>query len=119
MISIVTRWWYVDGMRQAAIEALKDLVSQVEQHEPDTYMYCLHTSIVPGSLPPPAPNELTFLGAWKDRRAFEEHRDGPLFQDWLAKHLDLFVTNNGRLYVSAQFVDRFAGFVRKQAMGQK
>ena len=119
MISIVTKWWHVDGARDKAVEALKDLVRQVEQHEPDTYMYCLHTSVVSGSLPPPTPNELIFLGTWKDRKAFDDHRDGKLFQDWLAKHLDLFVKIDGRLYVSAEFADRFAGFVRKEAIGKK
>ncbi|MET9734800.1 antibiotic biosynthesis monooxygenase [Streptomyces sp. NPDC006458] len=117
MISIVTKWWHVDGRREEAITALKDLVAQTHQHEPDTWMYCLHTAIVEGSLPPPTPNEIIFVGAWKDRKAFDDHRTGPVFTKWLADHLHLFVQNDGKLYVSAEFADRFAGFVRKEAIG--
>ncbi|MDX3380574.1 antibiotic biosynthesis monooxygenase [Streptomyces niveiscabiei] len=117
MISIVTKWWHVEGRRDEAVAALKDLVEQVKKGEPDTYMYCLHTAVVDGSLPPPTRNEVIFLGAWKDRKAFDDHRDGKLFQDWLAKHLHLFVRNGGKLYVSAEFADRFTGFVRGEAIG--
>ncbi|MGW0943799.1 putative quinol monooxygenase [Streptomyces sp. NPDC002623] len=117
MISIVTKWWHVEGRREEAITALKELVLQTEKYEPDTYMYCLHTSIVEGSLPPPSENEIIFLGAWKDRQAFDDHRVGPVFTNWLAQHLDLFVLNGGKLYVSAEFADRFAGFVRQEAIG--
>ncbi|MEU0248320.1 antibiotic biosynthesis monooxygenase [Streptomyces sp. NPDC006235] len=119
MISIVTKWWHAEGMREKAVAALKDLVAQVEAGEPDTYMYCLHTAVVEGSLPPPAGNEVIFLGAWKDRKAFEAHRDGRIFQDWLANNLHLFVQNSGKLYVSAEFADRFTGFVRKEAVATK
>lgn len=117
MISIVTKWWHVPGRRDEAITALTDLVRRTEQYEPDTYMYCLHTSIVEGSLPPPTETEIIFVGAWKDRAAFDEHRKGPVFTQWLAQHLHLFVQNDEKLYVSAEFADRFAGFVRKEATG--
>ncbi|PWG13561.1 hypothetical protein DF268_10075 [Streptomyces sp. V2] len=117
MISIVTKWWHVEGRRDEAVAALKDLVEQVKKGEPDTYMYCLHTAVVDGSLPPPTRNEVIFVGAWKDRKAFDDHRDGKLFQDWLAQHLHLFVQNGGKLYVSAEFADRFTGFVRGEAIG--
>ncbi len=119
MISIITKWWHVEGKRDEALAALKDLVDQVRKGEPDTYMYCLHTAIVDGSLPPPNKNEVIFVGAWKDRQAFEHHRDGKLFQDWLARNLDLFVRNGEKLYVSAEFADRFTGFVRGEAVGTK
>lgn len=117
MISIVTKWWHVEGKREEAVTALKELVTQTQKYEPDTWMYCLHTSIVEGSKPPPAENEIIFLGAWKDRQAFDAHRTGPVFTKWLDQHLDLFVQNDGKLYVSAEFADRFAGFVRPEAVG--
>ncbi|MCX5214326.1 antibiotic biosynthesis monooxygenase [Kitasatospora sp. NBC_00240] len=117
MISIVTKWWYVPGREQEAVAALTDLVQQVRDGEPDTLMYCLHTADVTGSLPPPTPNEVIFLGAWTDRQAFEAHRKGKIFTDWLEKYLHLFVQNDGKLYVSAEFADRFAGFVRGAAVG--
>ncbi|WP_104820096.1 hypothetical protein [Kitasatospora sp. MMS16-BH015] len=54
---------------------------------------------------------------WTSRQAFEDHENGPIFQHWPAEHLDLFVQNAGGLYVSAEFADRFAGFVRGEAIG--
>jgi quinol monooxygenase YgiN len=117
MISIVTKWWCAPGKEKEAVAALEDLVRQVKDGEPDTLMYCLHTAIVEGSLPPPTPREVIFMGAWTDRKAFDEHRNGPIFTQWLQKYLDLFVQNDGKLYVSAEFADRFAGFVRGAAVG--
>ncbi|MCC3331825.1 putative quinol monooxygenase [Nocardia abscessus] len=117
MICIVTKWWHVPGKGDEAVTALKELVKQVEQHEDDTLMYCLHTADATGSLPPPNSNEVIFLGAWKDREAFEAHRKGSIFTKWLADNLHLFVCNDGKLYVSAEFADRFAGFVRGAAVG--
>ncbi|MER5635527.1 transposase [Kitasatospora sp. NPDC002227] len=43
-----------------------DLVLQVEEGEPDTLMYCIHTGVVDGS-PPPTPQEVSFFGAWTSR----------------------------------------------------
>lgn len=60
---------------------------------------------------------MIFLGAWTSRRAFDEHRHGKVFTEWLDKHIDLFVRNDDRLYVSAEFANRFAGFVRGAAIG--
>lgn len=117
MICILTKWWHAEGRREEAVTALEELVLQVKRYEPDTYTYCLHTSIVDGSEPPPPANEVIFLGAWKDRKAFDDHRTGPVFTKWLADNLELFVQNDGRLYVSAEVADRFAGFVRSEAIG--
>lgn len=117
MICIINKWWHVPDRRDEAIDALRELVLEVERREPDTYMYCLHTSVVEGSLPPPAGNEIIFLGAWKDRAAFDSHRYGDVFTNWLEQHLHLFVRNDDNLYVSPQFAERFAGFVRGDATG--
>ena len=113
MISIVTKWWIKQGCEEKAKAALADLAKQTEEQEPFTVMYLIHTSIVEGSLPSPAPNEVIFVGTWPDREAFDKHLVGPVFQNWLAKHIDNFIVNNdGSLYVNAEFVDRFAGFIR-------
>jgi quinol monooxygenase YgiN len=113
MISIVTKWWIKEGREDAAKLALADLAQQVKEEEPFTAMYLIHTSIVEGSLPSPAPNEVIFVGTWTDRAAFEKHLVGPVFKDWLALHIQNFIVNNdGSLYVNAEFVDRFAGFIR-------
>lgn len=116
MICIVTKWWHLEGKHNEAVTALEDLVAQTKNAEPKTLMYFLHTAEPTGSLPPPNPNELIFLGAWTDRQAFNDHRNGTIFTQWLKKHLHLFVRNDNNLYVSAEFANRFAGFIRPEAV---
>lgn len=79
-------------------------------------MYLIHTSIEEGSRPQPPPNEVVFVSGWPDRAAFQKHLDGPVFKDWIAKHVDLFLTDDsGGLFVTAEFIDRRAGFIRPAA----
>ena len=49
-ISIVTKWWIKNGNRAEAIAALRNLAKQVEEKEPFTAMYLIHTSIAEGSI---------------------------------------------------------------------
>lgn len=108
----MTKWWVKDGCEKQAIPPLRDLAEQVRVKEPFTAMYLIHTSIAEGSLPTPPSNEVIFVGTWDDRAAFDKHLAGPVFKDWLSQHIDLFVTGDGGLlYVSAEFVDRKAGFI--------
>ena len=116
MLSIVAKWWIVPGREYDAVTALEELASAVEAQEPFTTMYFIHTSIVEGSRPPPPPNEVVFVSGWPDRAAFQQHLDGPVFKDWIGKYLDLFLTDDsGGLFVTAEFIDRRAGFIRPQA----
>ena len=116
MLSIVAKWWIVPGREDEAMAALAKLGSAVEQQEPFTTMYLIHTSIEEGSRPPPPPNEVVFVSGWPDRAAFQQHLDGPVFKDWIAEYLDLFLTDDsGGLFVSGEFIDRRAGFIRPAA----
>jgi len=116
VFSIVAKWWIVPGREDDAVAALATLASEVEQHEPFTTMYLIHTSIVEGSRPPPPPNEVVFVSGWPDRAAFQKHLDGPVFKGWIAEHLDLFLTDDsGGLFVTGEFIDRRAGFIRPSA----
>lgn len=116
MLSIVAKWWIVPGREVEAVDALTKLASAVEQHEPFTSMYLIHTAIEEGSRPPPPPNEVVFVSGWPDRAAFQRHLDGPVFKQWIAKYLDLFLTDDsGGLFVSGEFIDRRAGFIRPAA----
>jgi len=81
-------------------------------------MYLIHTSVAEGSRPTPAPNEVIFVSAWPSRKEFQDHLDGPVFQGWKKDHLHLFLPNsNGDLFVTAEFMDRIAGYVRDEAVG--
>jgi quinol monooxygenase YgiN len=117
VISIVTKWWIVPGKEDQAIAALRELARDVERHEPFTTMYLINTPVVAGSRPAPPDNEVVFLGTWDDRAAFDRHLNGPLFKDWLARYLDLFLTGNGGLYVAAELLERQAGFIRSPSTG--
>lgn len=119
MLSIVARWWIVPGREDAAVAALAELAQQVEAHEPFTTMYLVHTTIAEGSRPTPPPNEVVFVSAWPDRAAFQKHLDGPVFTKWIARYLDLFLTDDsGGLFVTGELLDRRAGYVRPAAQGE-
>lgn len=97
---------------------MQELAAQVEQQEPLTTMYLIHTAVVEGSRPTPPRNEVGFVSGWPDRAAFARHLDGPVFSSWSAKYADLFLTDDsGRLFVTGEFLDRQAGFVRPAATG--
>jgi quinol monooxygenase YgiN len=113
MLSIVAKWWIKPGCEAEAVAALSVLAEQVEAGEPFTTMYLIHTAVQDGSRPTPPSNEVVFVSGWPDRAAFEKHLEGPVFKEWLASHLDLFLTDDsGGLFVTAEFIDRRAGFIR-------
>jgi quinol monooxygenase YgiN len=118
MLSIIAKWWIKPGCEKEALAALDELAESTEQQEPFTTMYLIHTSVAEGSRPTPAANEVIFVSAWPDQAAFEQHLHGPVFQGWLQKHLDLFLTNDsGGLFVTGEFMQRRAGYVRQAATG--
>jgi quinol monooxygenase YgiN len=118
MLSIVAKWWINEGCESQAVAALKELAAQVEAEEPFTIMYLIHTAVVDGSRPTPPDNEVLFVSAWPDRDAFQKHLDGPVFKTWIAKYLDLFLTDDsGGLFVTGEFMDRQAGYIRPAATG--
>lgn len=113
MISIVAKWSILPGKRDQAIVALNELARRVQELEPFVPMY---TIFVPDfsvtSYPTPSTQDLIFLSAFDDKAAFEEHLKGPVFRDWLAEHPDLFLFNNGQLFVVSELLERVAGFIR-------
>lgn len=117
MLSIVAKWWIVPGKEDEAVAALRQLAAEVEAQEPFTLMYLIHTPVEEGSRPPSPRNEVVFLSSWADRAGFEKHLDGPVFKDWIAQYLDLFMTgDSGDLFVTGEFLHRQAGFIRPEAL---
>lgn len=118
VLSIIARWWIVPGKEAEAVAALKELAAEVEAQEPYTLMYTIHTTVTEGSRPPAPDNEVVFLSTWPDHAAFEEHLNGPVFKEWIAKYLDLFLTGDGdSLFVTGEFLERQAGYIRPSLCG--
>ena len=119
MLSIVTRWWIAPGREDRAVRALQRLAEAVEEQEPQTTMYMIHTSLAEWPRPGPARIEVVFVGAWPDSAAFERHLSGPVFKGWVAAYADLFLGDDGgEVLVDSAFMDRRAGFVRPTAAAE-
>jgi len=115
MFPVIARWTILPGRHAEALAALAELADAVQQAEPSTWMYTIHTpSTTQQSLPTPSADEVVFFSVFADADAFQQHLDGPLFGDWSKKYSDLFLTNHGFLFVLAEYLDRAAGFVRPE-----
>lgn len=116
MLSIVAKWWIAPGNESEAVAALQDLAQQVEDQEPYTLIYQIHTTVLEGSRPPAPATEVVFLSAWANRDDFDKHLNGPVFKGWIGKNVHLFLTDDsGDLFVTGEFLDRQAGFIRATA----
>lgn len=113
MISIIAKWTILDGQRERAIPALRELAQRVQDEEPFVLMYTIHTpDFNLTSFPTPPQDEVVFFSVFTDHEAFQKHLNGPVFQDWLKQYQDLFLSNDGNLFVISEFLDRQAGHVR-------
>lgn len=114
MISIIAKWSILDGKQVAAVAALKDLACRVQAEEPFVPMYTIHVpNFALTSFPTPPPTEVVFFSVFDDEAAFQKHLHGPVFQDWLAEHRDLFLFNGDNLFVVSEWLARQAGYVRQ------
>lgn len=114
MLPIVARWSIAEGKRAEALKALEELAALVEAEEPFVPMYTIHTPNLSGevtSFPTPPADEVIFLSVFDDVAAFEKHMNG-VFHAWLEANKQLFLLNNGNLFVVAEWLTRQAGFVR-------
>jgi|GEM_PF-2187579 len=115
MLPIIARWSIAEGKREQALLALQELARIVEEKEPFVPMYTIHTPNLSGppitNFPTPAPNEVIFLSVFDDYPSFEKHMNG-VFHDWLEQYKDLFLLNNGNLFVISEWLIRQAGFIR-------
>jgi quinol monooxygenase YgiN len=117
MISIIAKWTILQGCRAPALAALAVLAREVEQQEPFVLMYTIHTPDMSApSLPTPQPDEVDFFSVFTDQAAFERHLKGPVFRNWAAQYQQYFLTNDGGLFVIAEFLRRETGFVRAQML---
>jgi quinol monooxygenase YgiN len=116
MYTIIASWYVQDGKRTRAIKALKALACEVEMKEKDTWGYLVHSGET-GSLPPSSPNTIVFVEIYKNKTAFLAHVAGPVFQGFLKKNKDLFVSvpPGQDSFFQVQNLNRIEGFVRKSA----
>ncbi len=117
MFPVIAKWTILEGKREQALAALGELADEVQAGEPFAWMYTIHTpDLTQHSLPTPPADEVIFLSVFESAEAFQKHFKGPIFQTWAAKHMDLFLTNLEHLFVLAEYIERQAGFVRKQML---
>jgi quinol monooxygenase YgiN len=117
MITINANWTILEGKRDQAIPALQELEKAVREQEPFVLMYTIHVpNLKLTSYPTPAASGVFFFSIFTNYAAFEKHLNGPVFQDWLKKYQDLFLLNNGNLFVTSEWLDRIAGYIRPELL---
>jgi quinol monooxygenase YgiN len=113
MITIIAKWSILEGKNKEALAALAILEKEVKEKEPFVPMYTINTpNFKLTSFPTPPEQEVIFVSAFDDFAAFEKHLNGPVFQDWLKKYINLFLTNNGNLFVTSEWLERQFGYIR-------
>jgi len=117
MYPLISKWTILPGKEEEAIHALKKLATQVEEGEPDTHAYLVHTpDFSQANLPTPPAGEVVFFEIYKNQKAFEAHVNGPVFTGFVKQHGDLFLSSNGQPYVTVEMFHHQAGFIRTNAM---
>ena len=117
MYPIISKWTILDHFRDEVIAALKALVIKVQQAEPDTWAYTVHTpDFNQPSLPTPAAGEVIFFEIYKDEAAFLSHVSGPVFTDFVATFGDMFLSSHGRPYTTLEIMIQEAGFFRPNCL---
>jgi quinol monooxygenase YgiN len=115
MKMIIAKWTILEGKRDQALAALKVLEHEVKTKEPFVLMYTINTpDFTLTSFPTPPKNEVIFVSAFTDFAAFEKHLNGSVFQGWLKQYSNLFLTNNGNLFVISEWLHREYGYIRKE-----
>lgn len=117
MNMIIAKWTILEGKRKKALAALKILEREVRTKEPFVLMYTINTpDFTKTNFPTPPENEVIFVSAFADFAAFQKHLNGPVFQDWLKKYKNLFLTNNDNLFVLAEWLHREYGYIRPEML---
>ncbi len=112
-------WSIIPGNEQKAYAALTALAQQIEQSEPDTWLYLIHKpNLDPGIniYPPSAPVQVAFVEGYKDRDAFLAHHHGPILAKFIASNGALFLNMYGSAspFVIVQTLELAVGFIRPE-----
>lgn len=115
MYPLISKWTMLSGMESQAILALQELAIKVKEAEPNTWMYTVNTpNWTAQNLPTPSQGQVVFIEVYKDEQSFQDHVNGPVFQDFLANYSDLFLKSKGEPYVTLEILQRKAGFIREE-----
>jgi len=112
-------WSIVPGNEQAAYAALENLAAEIEQAEPDTWLYLIHKpNLDPGIniYPPPASVQVAFVEGYKNRAAFLKHHHGPILANFIKTYGALFLNMYGATtpFVIVQTMEMAVGFIRPE-----
>src|SRR3954469_23486315 len=126
MYPLIAIWTIKEGSEQQAVAALKRLAKQVQEKEPDTLVYLVHTpDMKEASMPTPSNLQVLFFEVYKNKAAFLAHVTGPIFQGFVAKHVNLFLSTETKCaggetvtqpFMMVEFLRREAGFIRPEAL---
>jgi predicted enzyme related to lactoylglutathione lyase/quinol monooxygenase YgiN len=119
-LHLTSEWFIAPGQDQAVAAVLPALVAQVQEQEPDTLAYLVHTPWPPAPdlvpLPPGRPHTLLFFEIYRDKAAFHRHVQGPVFTAFVREHGRLFVAANGAPFTFVSFLRLAHGFIRDTAL---
>lgn len=112
-------WSIIPGNESKAYAALTALAAEIQQGEPDTWLYLIHKpNLDPGinTFPPPAPVQVAFVEGYKDRDAFLRHHHGPILANFIKTNGSLFLSMYGPTtpFVIVQTMELAVGFIRPE-----
>ena len=116
MYPLIAKWTMLPGNETKAITALKKLAQDVEQNEPGTLLYMVHTpNFKEKSLPTPAAGEVVFFEIYKDQAAFMKHITGPIFTTFIKNYGNLFLQDfnmPSQVFMTTEVLSQLGGFAR-------
>jgi quinol monooxygenase YgiN len=127
LYTVIARWAIKPGFEDEAKTAIITYVRQVQEGEPETWLYSANTpDRAPGAqaFPPVSGHELVYNSGWKDHQAFLDHANGPIYQSFLAEHGHLFLQVNGaettnQPYLTSVVLHRLCGFIRPRMFSRE
>lgn len=114
---LIAKWTILPGNEAEALAALKKLALDVQENEPGTLLYMVHTpNFKEKSLPTPPEGEVFFWEVYEDQEAFFKHINGTIFQTFVAKYGHLFLSdfsNPPQVFMTTEVLTKIEGFSRK------
>ncbi len=118
MYPLIAKWTILPGNEKEATAALKKLALDVQEHEPDTWLYMVQTpNLKEKSLPSPPEGEVVFFEIYKDHAAFLTHINGADFKNFVKDSGHLFLQDfntPSQVFMLTEVLSHLGGFVRNE-----